>query len=58
MGRHGTANVQFITGKGLEHFEIHTGGDAGVNACASSRPATPAARRVANFIQPAGTTSS
>ena len=27
----GTDNVQFITGKGFEEFEIHTGGGSGVN---------------------------
>ena len=27
----GTDNVQFITGKGVEQFEIHTGGGSGVN---------------------------
>ncbi|HNT76588.1 MAG TPA: hypothetical protein PKH77_16370, partial [Anaerolineae bacterium] len=49
----GTANVQFITGKGLEHFEIHTGGDAGVNGLRVI-PAgyTRSYVDVANFIQP------
>ncbi len=27
----GTDNVQFITGKGFEQFEIHTGGGSGIN---------------------------